>query len=123
MSKAKAMKNYANFREWLDDQDAALRPTSLALRKLIQGASTRLVETVKWGNACWIYDELPVVYLYAADDLIQLGFFAGSYLEDPKGLLQGKAKFVRFIELRSPDDIAKTYFTKLIKQAIKIKYR
>jgi uncharacterized protein YdeI (YjbR/CyaY-like superfamily) len=90
---------------------------------VVSGASKKLTETVKWGNACWTLDDLPIVYLYGAKDHVQLGFFAGALLKDRKGLLKGKGKFVRFAEVESHKDIQTAYFTRLIKAAMKINYR
>ena len=128
MAKKKAarkskMKSYENFGAWMEDQNDDFQPLIKSLRRLVGKASAKLEETVKWGNGCWEYEELPIVFLYADKEFIQFGFFAGSMLKDPKGLLQGAGKYVRHIPVAEKKDISADYFTKLIKQAIKIKYR
>lgn len=117
------MKAYPSFNAWADDQSDDLHTIIKKLRKLVSASSKNLEETVKWGNGCWTYENLPIVYLYGADDHLQLGFFAGSMLKDSKNVLEGKGKFVRFVKIYSSKDLNATYLTKLIKQAVKIKYR
>lgn len=122
-SKAFKMKSYDSFNQWKADQAKSVQPLIQALRKLVNDCALPLTETVKWSNGCWVKDELPIVYIYAMKDSVQLGFFAGSLISDSKGLLEGKGKFVRFITIQAKADIDPKYFTALIKKAIKIKYR
>jgi uncharacterized protein YdeI (YjbR/CyaY-like superfamily) len=119
----KKMKPYPSFEAWANDQNKDLQTLIKKIRKLVTLSSKKLDETVKWGNGCWTNEDLPIVYIYAADDHLQLGFFAGSLLKDTKKILQGKGKFVRFIKIKSTKDIEAPYIKKLIKSAIKIKYR
>lgn len=117
------MKTYPSFEAWAADQNKDLHALIKKIRKLVATSSKKLEETVKWGNACWTIENLPIVYLYGGGDHLQLGFFAGSMLKDPKKTLDGKGKFVRFVKIYSTKDINSTYLTKLIKEAAKIKYR
>jgi len=122
-SKSFKMKSYSSFSLWKADQTKVAQPLIQALRKLVNDCDLPLTETVKWSNGCWVKDDLPIVYIYAMKDKVQLGFFAGSLVSDPRELLEGKGKFVRFITIQSKADIDAKYFTTLIKRAIKIKYR
>jgi hypothetical protein len=117
------MKSYQSFAHWKRDQAKAAQPVIQKLRKLVNELGLPLSEDVKWGNGCWVKGDLPIVYLYAFKDGVQLGFFAGSLVVDPKRRLEGKGKYVRFITVKSKDDIDAKYFALLIKRAAKIKYR
>ena len=117
------MKSYASFDLWKADQAKAVQPLIQALRKLVNDCGLPLEETVKWSNGCWVKDNLPIVYLYATQDKVQLGFFAGFLVSDPQEIFEGKGKCVRFITVEKKSDIDTKYFTTLIKRASKIKYR
>lgn len=117
------MKSYPSFDAWVDDQTEDLQKLIKKLRKIVALSSKKLEETVKWGNGCWVKDNLPIVYIYSGGDHLQFGFFIGSQLKDPKKLLQGNGKYVRSVKIYSAKDINSTYFTKLVKEAVKIKYR
>ena len=71
-----------------------------ALRKFVKRSEPTLSEAVKWGNGCWINDNGPVAYVYSDTAYVQFGFFRGSSLRDPKGLLEGKGQYVRHIKVR-----------------------
>lgn len=119
----KKMKAYASFDLWKKDQSKKNQALIAVLRKLVNSSGLPLEEAVKWSNGCWTQGKIPYVYIYAFKDGIQFGFLPGSSLKDPKGLLEGKGKHVRFIIIKSKSDIDGKYFTTLMKQAIKIKYR
>jgi hypothetical protein len=49
---------------------------------------------------------------------VQFGFFRGSALEDPLGLLEGKAQYVRHVKVRKVGDIDPKSFGALLRQAV-----
>ena len=79
----------------------------------------KLQESVKWGNGCWVKETVPVCYVYSAPDYVQLGFFHGASLNDPRGLLEGKGAYVRHIKVRSAKDIDEAAFGALLRQAVR----
>jgi len=113
------MKTYATFDEFVADQTTRNQKVIRVLRKFVKRVAPRLEESVKWGNGCWLKGKAPVAYAHCEDDHVQFGFFGGSALKDPKGLLNGQGKFVRHIKVVTPADINEAAFTGLLKQAAK----
>jgi hypothetical protein len=115
------MKSYDSFDLWATDQNPKHRKLIKALRNLVNNTSPKLSETVKWGNGCWVGKEWPVIFIFAGYDILQFGFFGGSYLSDsdPKKLLKGSGKFIRHIPVETLLDIEVTAFKRLIKKATK----
>lgn len=113
----KAMKAYPTFDAYAKDQSPPNRAVIRALRPLVRRAAPDLRETVKWGNGCWVTDDANVAFVYSANDHVQFGFFGGSALKDPKGLLQGSGKYVRHTKLRDPADIDERALAALVRQA------
>src|SRR5262245_38369733 len=111
------MKKYASFDDYLADQPSKNRSIIRALRKFVKRAAPKLQESVKWGNGCWVKGNAPVSYVYSAPDYVQFGFFRGSALRDPQGLLEGKGQYVRHIKVRKPSDIEEDAFMALLRQA------
>lgn len=70
-----------------------------------------------WGNGCWVGGSGPVAYVYSATGYVQFGFFRGSSLKDPKGLLEGSGKYVRHTKVRAPSGIDTRSFAALLHQA------
>ncbi len=55
--------------------------------------------------------------IMAAGTWVDLGFYRGTELKDPKGLLEGSGKSMRHVKVRSLKEIDTEYFTELVKQA------
>ncbi len=111
------MKAYATFDLYLADQAPRNQAVIRALRKFVKGVAPKLEESVKWGNGCWVNGKAPVSYVYSAPGYVQLGFFHGAALDDPKGLLEGKGAYVRHIKVRTVEDIDAAAFGALLRQA------
>ena len=111
------MKKYPSFDDYLDDQPAKNRSIIRALRKFVKRSEPGLVESVKWGNGCWVKGKVPVSYVYSAPDHVQFGFIRGSALKDPLGLLEGNGQYVRHVKVRKPSDIEEDAFKALLRQA------
>ena len=111
------MKAYASFDEYLEAQSPGNRSIIRRLRSFVKRVAPRLDEAVKWGNGCWVGSEGPVAYVYSDTGYVQFGFFHGSSLKDPKGLLQGKGRYVRHIQVRHTSAIDQRAFAALLRQA------
>lgn len=111
------MKAYASFDDYLDDQGSKNQGIIRALRKFVKRVEPGLTESVKWGNGCWIGKNGPVAYVYSDTGCVQFGFFNGSALKDPKGLLEGKGRYVRHTKVHAPSDIDEKTFAALLRQA------
>jgi hypothetical protein len=111
------MKVYASFEHYLAGQTPRNQDVIRALRKFVKRVAPQLQESVKWGNGCWVQGKVPVAYVYSAPDHVQFGFFRGSALKDPIGILRGEGKFVRHIKVRKRSDIDDKEFGTLLRQA------
>lgn len=112
------MKNYASFSEWEEDQSYRNQELIKELQALIEGVAPQLTTTVKWGQGCWVDGNSPRIFIHTEDDHVQLGFYSGSSLKDPEGLLSGNGKYVRFIKVYSQEDIDPDEYSALIQQAV-----
>ena len=111
------MKTYASFDDYLKDQVPQNQAVIGALRRFVKRVQPKLKESVKWGNGCWIGSNGPVAYVYSATGSVQFGFFYGSSLKDPRGLLEGEGKYVRHTKVRDASEIDERAFAALLKQA------
>jgi hypothetical protein len=111
------MKAYASFDDYLEDQSGGNQEIIRALRRFVRRVQPGLREAVKWGNGCWIGRNGPVAYVHADTGYVQFGFFNGSALEDPKGLLEGKGRYVRHTKVHDPSGIDRRAFAALLRQA------
>ena len=114
----KKMKAYASFDEYLKAQSPRNQAIIRSLRRFVKRVEPGLTEAVKWGNGCWIGHDGPVAYVYSATGYVQFGFFYGSSLKDPKGLLEGSGKYVRHTKVRGPSEIDERALGALLQQAV-----
>ena len=114
------MKAYASFDAYLKDQRPKNQTIIRALRRFVKKEQPQLTESVKWGNGCWLGTKHPVVYVYSDKAWVQFGFFRGSSLKDPKGLLEGNGQYVRHIKVRGPSDIDRAAFAALLRQGVRL---
>ena len=111
------MKAYADFDDYLENQSVKNQQIIRALRKFVKRVEPGLREAVKWGNGCWIGGNGPVAYVHSDTGYVQFGFFNGSSLTDPKGLLEGKGQYVRHIKVHDASEIDRRAFAALLKEA------
>jgi hypothetical protein len=114
--KPEKMKAYASFGEWKRDQSAKNQKLIDALSGLVRKTSPELTRTVKWGQGCWILGDAPRVYIHAEPDHVQFGFYAGSTLKDPEGLLVGSGKHVRHVKVFTTKGIPREALVALLEQ-------
>ena len=117
---ATKMKKYATFAEYVAAQSPRNRTVIQALRGLVERTAPALDESVKWGNGCWVKDAQPVAFVYSRPDYVEFGFFRGSALEDPSGLLDGKGAYVRHVKMRTAADTRRAAVARLLRQAARL---
>src|SRR5690348_8807749 len=110
------MKAYGSFAEWKKDQSAKNRTLISALSRLVKNSAPEFTPTVKWGQGCWTLAGAPKVYIHAERDHVQFGFFAGSTLRDPDGLLAGRGAHVRHVKVFTTRGIPREALTALVAQ-------
>ena len=111
------MKTYGSFDEYLKDQSPKNQAIIRGLRRFVRRVEPGLSEAVKWGNGCWVGKHGPVAYVYSASAYVQFGFFRGASLKDPRGLLEGKGRYVRHTKVRERSGIDERSFAALLRQA------
>lgn len=112
------MKAYASFDLYLADRPPQHRQWIGVLRRFVRHTAPALVESVKWGNGCWLHGKAPVAYVYSAPDHLQFGFIRGSSLADPQGLLRGNGQYVRHVRITKRSHIDEAALAALLLQAI-----
>ena len=98
----------------LPDQKRAL---TLYLRDIITEIHPKIVERIKWDNLTFVNNgnNIASVYSFETVSYINLAFFKATSLADPKRLLEGTAKGMRHVKIRSKKDINKKQIISWIK--------
>ena len=109
------------------------REETRALRRILLDCG--LTEELKWGKPCYTFQKSNVVIIFGLKDYCGLGFFKGSLLDDPKGILarQGEhsqaVRLIRFTnvpEIAEMESISKAYIQNAIeveKAGLKVDFK
>jgi hypothetical protein len=98
----------------------ALPDESRAIAAELRGAVVRavpgVVERIKW-NVPVFELETPVCYLWAHPRHVRLGFYRGTELADPRGLLQGTGVRLRHVKVGLDAPVPRAQLEELVRQA------
>ena len=115
---------YGTFKELIDSIDPTLRPICLRLRQIIAELHADCTEIVWMNQRIASYGVGPkkmsehYVYIAAHKAHVNLGFYYGTALPDPEGLLDGTGKHLRHIKLRRVAEAESPHIRRLIQEAI-----
>ncbi len=87
--------------------------------KIILSAAPKATSSIKWAQPVYESDG-PFAFMKAAKKHVTFGFWRGTDLDDEKNLFEGAGKKMRHVKVRSLDDVHKTVFKKMVKQAVKL---
>ena len=102
--------------DFIDQLDASQKTTAQRLRDLVHEAVDACEEDLKWGKPSFINGK-PFAYIAAHKAHVNLGFYDGAALTDPKGLLEGTGKKMRHVKITDADAIDTEGLTALLRQA------
>lgn len=89
----------------------------LGLDALIRKAAPNVTGSIKWAQPVWDHKG-PVAYAKAAANHVTFGFWRGTELADPDGLLEGTGDRMKHIKLGSSADIDEAQLTAWVNQAV-----
>ena len=104
---AKSEAKVGTFEELLSDASPEVRKIAKAARKLILAAHAGATEVVRLGDRAATYGFGPKkmseghTYVMPQQGHVNLGFYYGTALPDPGGLLEGTGAKMRHVKLRS----------------------
>jgi hypothetical protein len=111
-----------------DDIVAAASPEVQAiaqrLRDLIANMHPEVVEVVWAGQGIAGYGVGPkkmseqYSYIAPQTNYVNLGFYQGASLPDPKGLLEGSGQALRHVKVRTPADVERSDLRRLLEAAL-----
>lgn len=97
----------------------------LELRRFVLKNAPGVTEAIKFNALCYFKPDRPfssiggnVCMISAHDDGVRLSFIHGAALPDPEGLLKGKAKAKRYVEIRTSADLRRRALNNLMRAAV-----
>ena len=102
---------------WIDEQPDELGAIARAWFDVIRGCGDDVRELIHDDQATACVGDAAFCYVDAFTAHVNVGFFNGSDLDDPHGLLQGTGKFMRHVKIRPHEPVDESALAALIKTA------
>ncbi|MXW81907.1 MAG: DUF1801 domain-containing protein [Rhodothermaceae bacterium] len=115
---------FGTFDDLLQITEETVRPIAIALRETVFKVDQNACEVVRLGDRAATYGVGPrkmldgYVYILPYKRWVNLGFYQGIDLADPKELLEGTGAKMRHVKIRSIDDAKRSEVRALIKAAL-----
>ena len=115
---------FGTFDDLLQITEEAVRPIAIALRETVFKVDQNACEVVRLGDRAAAYGVGPrkmldgYAYILPYKRWVNLGFYQGVDLADPKELLEGTGTKMRHVKVRSIDDAKRLEVQALIKAAL-----
>jgi hypothetical protein len=102
---------------WFDGRTGELGAIAIRWFDVMRGCGEDVRELLHDYHPTACVGELAFGYVNVFGAHVNVGFFQGTELPDPHGLLQGSGKFMRHVKIRPDVDIDRVALTELIKMA------
>jgi hypothetical protein len=115
------------FEELLAGVEPDLAAIARRLRKMIRAVDAGTVETVRLGDHAATFGVGPkkmtdgYAYIMPMRGYVNLGFYQGAMLADPKGLLEGTGKGLRHVKIRTLAEADRAPVRALVAEALALR--
>lgn len=102
---------------WMQEHSGELGGIAQHWFELMRACGEDVRELLHDGHPTACVADAAFGYVNVFKAHVNVGFFRGAEIADPKGLLEGTGKFMRHVKLRPGRDVNATALMKLIKSA------
>ncbi len=112
------------FDDLLELAEEAVQPIARALRETVLGVDSSACEVVRLGDRAATYGVGPrkmvdgYVYILPYKNWVNLGFYEGTEIDDPEGLLEGTGAKLRHVKVRSVVEAKRPSIAALVERAL-----
>jgi hypothetical protein len=99
---------------WMHEHRGALGAIARRWFEIMRDCGSDVRELLHDGHPTACVGDAAFAYVNAFKAHVNVGFFRGAEIADPKGLLEGTGKFMRHVKLRPERDVDATALMKLI---------
>ena len=89
------------------------------LREVVKEGAPHSAVGIKWAQPVWEWNG-PMIWMKAYPKHVDIGFWRGTEMDDPKKVLTGDGERMRHIKITSVDDIPADALRELVKQAVQL---
>jgi hypothetical protein len=111
---------YNSIEDYIKDQDKDKGAIVKELLSIVETAAPKEDSGIKWAQPVFWNDNGPFCYIKAHKNHVNIGFWRGVQMKDPKGLLEGSGEKMRHIKINTKQDIDNKAITDFVKQGVKL---
>ena len=89
------------------------------LREVVKEGAPHSAVGIKWAQPVWEWNG-PMIWMKAYPKHVDIGFWRGTEMDDPKKVLTGDGERMRHIKITSVDGIPADALRDLVKQAVQL---
>jgi len=89
------------------------------LREILREGAPGATEQIKWGQPVYDWNG-PFAHIKAFASSVNLGFWRGATLTDPKGLLSGEGDRMKHVKITAPAGVHHQAFVALVREAVRL---
>lgn len=112
-----ALKRDPAIEVWMHQHSGELGAIAQRWFEVMRDCGSDVRELLHDGHPTACLGDAAFVYVNAFKAHVNVGFFRGAEIADPKGLLEGTGKFMRHVKLRPGRDVDTAALMKLIESA------
>ena len=112
------MGKYNTLEDYIKDQEKDKRDIVKELVSIVEKAAPKGEQGIKWAQPVFWDDNGPFCFIRAHKNHVNIGFWRGAEMKDPKGLLEGTGEKMRHIKITGLKDIDKSAITDFVKQNV-----
>jgi len=101
------MKPEPEVKEYIDQFASEFREVLYCIRELVYEVVPEVTEAIKWGMPTFGFQGKNISYLAGFKKHVSFGFYDGTMLNDPQNILKGTGKYMRYIKIKSVQEIDK----------------
>ena len=103
--------------DWMEEHAGELGAIARRWFEVMRGCGADVRELLHDGHPTACVGDAAFAYVNAFKAHVNVGFFRGAEIADPKGLLEGTGKFMRHVKLSPEADVDTAALTTLIETA------
>ena len=105
--------------DYVAKQPPAQAETIRRLREIVKAAAPKAAESIKWGQPVYELDS-PFAFIKAASKHVTFGFWRGTEVPDPRGLLEGSGGVMRHMKISDVSEIPTAQIRSMVKAAVRL---
>ncbi|WP_455392192.1 DUF1801 domain-containing protein [[Eubacterium] cellulosolvens] len=114
------MGKYNSINDYIMGHDKDKGAIVKELVSIVNKAAPKENSGIKWSQPVFWNSDGPFCFIRAHKNHVNIGFWRGAQLKDPKGLLEGSGEKMRHIKITSKQDIDEKAITDFVKQGVNL---